>query len=225
MWRRGLVKTPLRVRGSVRKQGRSWCVFGCAPFRAALCSCPHRQGIHNTFIVAPQFLVTGLASIIFAVFEPNKSVIHGGKRTASQNTTGTGADDAWALVRRDDTSPQEVAASGPNTIAIIFRCEVSLVPNNELALMLMQARGRSCCGSVCHLLETRGAPPSPRVSEVRSAHACIPLRNRVFLDHYFTVCRAWTDAVCRACTTAMVGNHIYLWIETHYSRKHALAAR
>ncbi|KZV67350.1 MFS general substrate transporter [Peniophora sp. CONT] len=78
-------------------------------------------GIHNTFIVAPQFLVTGLASIIFAIFEPDKSAIHGGKRTASYNTTVTDAGSDLALIGRDDSDPQEAAVSGPNTTAIIFR--------------------------------------------------------------------------------------------------------
>ncbi|KAJ7594111.1 major facilitator superfamily domain-containing protein [Mycena floridula] len=32
-------------------------------------------GIHNIFIVIPQFLITGLASLIFAIFDPQKSVI------------------------------------------------------------------------------------------------------------------------------------------------------
>ncbi|KAF9515837.1 hypothetical protein BS47DRAFT_1444339, partial [Hydnum rufescens UP504] len=30
-------------------------------------------GIHNVFVVIPQFLVTGLSAIIFAIFEPNRS--------------------------------------------------------------------------------------------------------------------------------------------------------
>ncbi|VDC04314.1 unnamed protein product [Peniophora sp. CBMAI 1063] len=78
-------------------------------------------GIHNTFIVAPQFLVTGLASIIFAIFEPGKSAIHGGKRTATFNTSDVDAGSNLALLSRDDTAQTESAANGPNTIAIIFR--------------------------------------------------------------------------------------------------------
>ncbi|TFY82103.1 hypothetical protein EWM64_g1909 [Hericium alpestre] len=34
-------------------------------------------GIHNVFVVVPQFLVTGISSVIFALFEPDKSVLHG----------------------------------------------------------------------------------------------------------------------------------------------------
>lgn len=33
------------------------------------------QGIHNVFIVIPQFLVTGLSSIVFAIFDPKKVVV------------------------------------------------------------------------------------------------------------------------------------------------------
>lgn len=33
------------------------------------------QGIHNVFIVIPQFLVTGLSSIVFAIFDPQKVVV------------------------------------------------------------------------------------------------------------------------------------------------------
>ena len=35
------------------------------------------QGIHNVFIVIPQFLVTGLSAIVFAIFDPQKSVLPG----------------------------------------------------------------------------------------------------------------------------------------------------
>ena len=37
------------------------------------------KGLHNICIVIPQFLVTGMASIIFALFDPDKSAIHRGK--------------------------------------------------------------------------------------------------------------------------------------------------
>lgn len=36
------------------------------------------QGLHNICIVIPQFLVTGMSSIIFALFDPDKSAIHRG---------------------------------------------------------------------------------------------------------------------------------------------------
>jgi solute carrier family 45 protein 1/2/4 len=39
---------------------------------------PH-QGLHNICVVIPQFMVTGMSSIIFAFLDPDKSVIHHGK--------------------------------------------------------------------------------------------------------------------------------------------------
>jgi len=36
-------------------------------------------GLHNICVVIPQFLVTGMSSIIFALFDPDKSAIHRGK--------------------------------------------------------------------------------------------------------------------------------------------------
>lgn len=35
----------------------------------------HRQGIHNIFIVIPQFLVTGFSAILFALFDPKKPAL------------------------------------------------------------------------------------------------------------------------------------------------------
>lgn len=66
------------------------------------------QGLHNIFIVIPQFLVTGLASIIFAVLDPNKSVIHAGPATTTEGETNP-------IITRDDES------KGGNSVAIIFR--------------------------------------------------------------------------------------------------------
>ncbi|ELU42313.1 urg3 [Rhizoctonia solani AG-1 IA] len=34
-------------------------------------------GIHNLVVVLPQFLVTGLSAVLFALFEPHRSVLHG----------------------------------------------------------------------------------------------------------------------------------------------------
>ncbi|KAI6144983.1 MFS general substrate transporter [Pisolithus tinctorius] len=56
-------------------------------------------GIHNIFIVLPQFLVTGLSSFIFAVLDPEKSVLHGHRPGSpmpigapGNGTTGLGVD-------------------------------------------------------------------------------------------------------------------------------------
>lgn len=73
------------------------------------------------FIVIPQFLVTGLSSIIFAIFDPEKSVLHGhhpGNTLSGNGTiTPTAQDVARQLFPRED----ELLQSGPNSIAIIFR--------------------------------------------------------------------------------------------------------
>jgi solute carrier family 45 protein 1/2/4 len=66
------------------------------------------QGIHNIFMVIPQFLVTGLSSIIFAILDPDKSVLH----------THAAEDAASGVLARGDGV--EVAQK-PNSIAIIFR--------------------------------------------------------------------------------------------------------
>jgi len=80
-------------------------------------------GIQNIFVVIPQFLVTGMTSLIFAILEPQKSVLHGnhpGKTPPNLNTTTTTTDNSTLV-----SSRQKVGAngppSGPNSVAIIFR--------------------------------------------------------------------------------------------------------
>ncbi|KAF9242259.1 hypothetical protein BU15DRAFT_86856 [Melanogaster broomeanus] len=75
-------------------------------------------GIHNMFIVIPQFLVTGLSSIIFAIFDPDKSVLHGHHpgNTQPGNGTSTPAAQRHRFPRFD-----ELSQTKPNSIAIIFR--------------------------------------------------------------------------------------------------------
>ncbi|KAG1726429.1 major facilitator superfamily domain-containing protein [Suillus paluster] len=78
-------------------------------------------GIHNMFIVIPQFLVTGLSSIIFAILDPQKSVLHGhhpGNAMPVNGTVATSGDVMRQLLDRDDNSSVK---AGPNSIAIIFR--------------------------------------------------------------------------------------------------------
>ncbi|KAI0316041.1 MFS general substrate transporter [Amylostereum chailletii] len=74
-------------------------------------------GIHNIFIVVPQFLVTGLASIIFAILEPDKSVIHAPAKDPAARRANGGA---FYLTPREGSLD---IPSGPNSVAIIFRCE------------------------------------------------------------------------------------------------------
>jgi solute carrier family 45 protein 1/2/4 len=78
-------------------------------------------GIHNMFIVVPQFLVTGLSSIIFAIFDPQKSVLHGhhpGNIVPVNGTIATSGDVVRQILNRDEGPSVK---TGPNSIAIIFR--------------------------------------------------------------------------------------------------------
>ncbi|KAJ3917899.1 hypothetical protein F5877DRAFT_43680 [Lentinula edodes] len=87
-------------------------------------------GIHNIFVVIPQFLVTGLSSIIFALVDPTKSVLHGshpgGTLGPALNQTTLGGAIPRYIVR-DDTEDelemiQELQASATsNSIVYIFR--------------------------------------------------------------------------------------------------------
>ncbi|KDQ32655.1 hypothetical protein PLEOSDRAFT_1073124 [Pleurotus ostreatus PC15] len=76
-------------------------------------------GIHNVFIVIPQFLVTGLSSILFAIFDPQKSVLHGAHPGSIGNNTVAAVD------TRDLTSqlfPREPEIQGgSNSVVYIFR--------------------------------------------------------------------------------------------------------
>ncbi|KAF4603016.1 hypothetical protein EYR38_003421 [Pleurotus pulmonarius] len=76
-------------------------------------------GIHNVFIVIPQFLVTGLSSILFAIFDPQKSVLHGAHPGNIGNSTVAAVD------TRDFTSqlfPREPEIQGgSNSVVYIFR--------------------------------------------------------------------------------------------------------
>ncbi|KAI4520233.1 MFS general substrate transporter [Schizophyllum commune Loenen D] len=87
-------------------------------------------GIHNLFIVIPQFIVTGVSSIIFAIFDPDQSVLHGGHGGIpmhNSTTTDDGADvDASAsgdlafraLAYRAE---EEDDGGGSNSVVYIFR--------------------------------------------------------------------------------------------------------
>ncbi|KAL0946318.1 hypothetical protein HGRIS_012558 [Hohenbuehelia grisea] len=76
-------------------------------------------GIHNVFVVIPQFLVTGLSSILFAIFDPEKSVLHGSHKGNTNNSTVAALPAAAEamILSADETS----AAAGTDTIALIFR--------------------------------------------------------------------------------------------------------
>jgi len=87
-------------------------------------------GIHNIFIVIPQLIIAGLASIVFAIFEPGKSVLHGhhpGNVIPAMNGTSVSLTEdpsqnvtAAALLWRQ-VEGGVVAKEGVNSVAVIFR--------------------------------------------------------------------------------------------------------
>lgn len=81
------------------------------------------KGLHNICIVIPQFLVTGMSSIIFALLDPDKSAIHHGKTPNAPvpvlPTNGTvSAADLHELFARAEGIAD--GASG-GTIGLIFK--------------------------------------------------------------------------------------------------------
>ncbi|KAG7095537.1 hypothetical protein E1B28_006275 [Marasmius oreades] len=93
-------------------------------------------GIHNIFIVIPQFLVTGISSVIFALIDPSKSVLHGKHPGTSHRAvdttefTSVTTQLSRLLSIRNETSDQEAileelveleAAAKSNSVIYIFR--------------------------------------------------------------------------------------------------------
>jgi len=80
-------------------------------------------GLHNICIVIPQFLVTGMSSIIFAWFDPEKSAIHRGKAPNAPvpvppaNSTASVANFNEFFVRAEGVAD---GASG-GTVGLIFK--------------------------------------------------------------------------------------------------------
>jgi solute carrier family 45 protein 1/2/4 len=69
------------------------------------------QGIHNIFAVIPQFLITGVAAIIFAIFEPNKSILHSGSALPPPPMNGTTVDEPVVVMKEE----------GVNSFVIVFQ--------------------------------------------------------------------------------------------------------
>ena len=74
-------------------------------------------GIHNIFIVMPQFIMTGLASIIFALLDPTKSASSVANPPLPANGTLPAIEAAGPVARAEAI----VSGSGPNSYAIIYR--------------------------------------------------------------------------------------------------------
>lgn len=76
-------------------------------------------GIHNIFIVIPQFIMTGIASIIFAFTDPSKGTDSSSSAAADLSQAGNATAAAAAEVA--DRGEALVTGSGPNSYAIIYR--------------------------------------------------------------------------------------------------------
>ncbi|KAH8112394.1 MFS general substrate transporter [Phellopilus nigrolimitatus] len=85
-------------------------------------------GIHNLFIVIPQFISTALASLVFALFDPAKSVRHGhnpgiglpGNGTVPVGITMNG-ENSTSLLFFPREGEEETEVTGVNSVAILFR--------------------------------------------------------------------------------------------------------
>ena len=82
------------------------------------------QGIANVFIVIPQFIMSGLSSIVFTILEPDVSVFsgdHPGKIMPLNGTSATGLslNAVQTLLRRQEDIV--AAKEDLNSIAIIFQ--------------------------------------------------------------------------------------------------------
>jgi len=92
-------------------------------------------GIHNIFLVIPQFLVTGLSSLIFAVLDPGP---------------------AKGISAREDGLE---LGQGSNSVAIIFRlggiaAAIAFVLSYRLAKDLGRRwRGKECLGYSCRMIQ------------------------------------------------------------------------
>ncbi|KAL1760739.1 major facilitator superfamily domain-containing protein [Schizophyllum commune] len=85
-------------------------------------------GIHNLFIVIPQFIVTGVSSIIFAIFDPDQSVLHGGHGGIPMHNSTTTEDGSDAAASGDLAfralayrAEEENNGGGSNSVVYIFR--------------------------------------------------------------------------------------------------------
>ncbi|KAG8695359.1 hypothetical protein FRC08_007877 [Ceratobasidium sp. 394] len=70
-------------------------------------------GIHNLVVVLPQFLVTGLSAILFALLEPHRSVLQGNHNA----TIPPGTNITLPLMAREEVEDD----ASPDSIGLIFR--------------------------------------------------------------------------------------------------------
>ncbi|KAI6132963.1 MFS general substrate transporter [Pisolithus croceorrhizus] len=112
-------------------------------------------GIHNVFIVLPQFLVTGLSAFIFAILDPEKSVLHGHHPGSSMpvgapgnGTTVLGTDEAEGtrrgLVELGHVSSRAVQMVGEKALQLLrarAETEDNTVTGNPNALAVIFSLG------------------------------------------------------------------------------------
>ena len=76
-------------------------------------------GIHNVFIVIPQFIMTGIASIIFALLDSGKAALSAVTDPANANATAANLQDMGGDL--SDRGEALVSGGGSNSYAIIYR--------------------------------------------------------------------------------------------------------
>ncbi|KAI8980631.1 MFS general substrate transporter [Trametes punicea] len=77
-------------------------------------------GIHNIFVVIPQFVMTGLASLVFFFLDPSKAVAHSG---VAEIPPLAGNETEPGVVIGEDLAAraQGGGSGGPNSYAVIYR--------------------------------------------------------------------------------------------------------
>lgn len=71
------------------------------------------QGIVNIFIVLPQFLMIAVSSVIFAILEPGRSVLHGGNAVGGCTASGG---------EGPECNGAEPPTNRIDALGLIFRC-------------------------------------------------------------------------------------------------------
>lgn len=118
------------------------------------------QGVHNIFIVIPQFVVTGIASLVFMILDPVKSDIHGHRHPTNVLPPGM-EENMTATVRNGDEGmtslamrvvyfggnaarmQKDVDMGRTNAIAVVFQCVSALLRLNLLLITIWWVLSRA----------------------------------------------------------------------------------
>jgi len=78
---------------------------------------------HNIYLVLPQFLVTALSSIIFAILDPGKSVLGSHAPSTSDSATKTEKMKraVVGLMRRAEEASEKGGEKGYSSLSLIFQ--------------------------------------------------------------------------------------------------------